>query len=106
MSKLSIKASLVDNELSKLKNQTAVSKTSKGSGHILQNTSGEADLDIDNSIRNIPDKTESSGTTDRDKLEAFQKAPDSSGVKRQLPVMPGAGFASITPEFLENLSKK
>lgn len=107
ISKLSIKSSLLDSDFSKLKERAEwISRPKETVDTSLKISAGDA---LFNNSEPIPgfyqEITETSAVTENYPSSAVNEFMQSSD-RSKIPFMPGAGFSSITPEFLQKLAKK
>lgn len=106
LSKISIKASLLDNEMSKIKTRMEPSLETKGIKTTSVKGSAAENMHPQQSTANFSFEAASDPTPTVSSLNPNMNGSASMKTNGKTPVMPGAGFASITPEFLQGLSKR
>lgn len=106
LSKISIKASLLDNEMSKIKTRMESSLEMKGTKTTSAKGSATEIIHSQQNTANFTFETAPDPTPIVSSSKSNMNNSVNMKTNGKIPVMPGAGFASITPEFLQGLSKR
>ncbi len=106
LSKISIKTSLLDNEMSKIKTRMESSLEVKGTKTTSLKGSAAEIIHPQQSTANFSFETAPDPMPTVSGPKSNMNGSVSTKTSGKTPVMPGAGFASITPEFLQGLSKR